>query len=142
MVFARAQVMDGPRDEFLARAGFAQDKHIGFGGRDGLDLGQDFLDGGAAADDVAEVFPDFVQEKLIFPFEAFLPLETIEGQNRAGDFALIVTVRRRFDMHPMQLAVLPFYLHFKTFRLAQDRMGAGTVRLWRPTVPQETLIPN
>jgi hypothetical protein len=42
-------------------------------------LRQDLLNRGAAPDDVAEFFPNFILENLVFPFETFLPLETTEG---------------------------------------------------------------
>ncbi len=35
-IAARAEIMDGARDEFLARAGFAANQHGGIGGSDGL----------------------------------------------------------------------------------------------------------
>src|SRR5439155_3625257 len=122
VAFARTPVMDGARHQFLARARFAQYQHVGFGRCHGPDLCEDFLDCSAAPDDVAEVLTDFVLEKFIFQFETFLPLETTECQNCAADFALFIPVRRRLDAHPMQLAVLAFYLDFKAFGLPQDRM--------------------
>src|SRR5213594_4218052 len=63
---------------------------------------------------------NFVLEKFIFPFEALLSLEATEYQNRAADFALAIPVRRRLDMHPMQLAILSLYFDFKTFSLSEN----------------------
>ena len=42
-VLARAAVMDGARDKFLARARFAENQHTGVGGRDHFHLRQHFL---------------------------------------------------------------------------------------------------
>ena len=52
---ARAQLVQGAGDEFLARARFAADEHRGAGGGDGLDLLQNPAQGGALADDLPEV---------------------------------------------------------------------------------------
>src|SRR6266849_6142132 len=75
MIFARAQIVDGPRHQFLARARFAQDG--------------------------------------------------------AANLTLIIAVRRGLDMYPMQLAVLPLYLDFKTLGLTQQRVGGRTIRAGR-----------
>ena len=52
---ARAQVVQGAGDQLLAGAGLAADEHGGVGGGDGLDLLEDPAQGGALADDLAEV---------------------------------------------------------------------------------------
>ena len=49
------QLVQGAGDELLARAGLAADQDGGFGGGDGLDLLQHPAQGGALADDLAEV---------------------------------------------------------------------------------------
>jgi len=134
--------MDGTRHRFLTRAGFAHHKHVGLGRRDGRDLRQHLLDRGALADDIAEVFPNFVLEEFVFPFETLLPFQATECQNSAVDLATIIPIRCRLDAHPMQLAVLPFYLDFETFGLLQDRMSRGTVRLGRAPFRQEKLVTN
>jgi hypothetical protein len=69
--------MDGAGHQFLACAGFAEHKHVGLGWCDGGDLRQHLLDRGTLADEIAEAFPDFVLEKFVFPFEAFLPFQAI-----------------------------------------------------------------
>ena len=52
---ARAQVVKGTGDKFLARARFATNEHRGAGGGDGLDLLEDPAQGGAPPDDILEV---------------------------------------------------------------------------------------
>ncbi len=52
---AGAEVVQGPRDEFLARARLAKNEDGGVGGSDGLDLLQDVAEGGALPDDLPEV---------------------------------------------------------------------------------------
>ena len=140
MLFARAQIVDCPRNQLLAGAGFAQDEHVGLGRRDGRDLSQDLLNGRALADDVTKVQPDFVLEELIFQLKTFLPLEATERQDGAGDFTAIIPVRRCLDAHPMQLAVLALYLDFKTLSLTQQRMRGRTTRLRRAAFRQEKFI--
>jgi len=92
------------------------------------------------ADDVAEIEPDFVLEKLIFPFETFLPFEATESQDGAANLTLLIPVRRRLDTHPMQLAVLPLYLDFETLGLTQERVRGRTIRAGRLPVGQKKLI--
>ena len=54
-LFARAEIVDGARDEFFAGAGFAEDENGAAGGRDEFDLRQTRANGGAVADDFFEI---------------------------------------------------------------------------------------
>src|SRR5436305_601338 len=54
-VAARAEIVQGPRDQFLARARLAPDEHGRIGRRDRLDLSQDPPQRHALADDLLEV---------------------------------------------------------------------------------------
>ena len=51
---ARAQAVDGARQQFLAGSRLALDQHGGIGGRDGLNLAQHVAQAGAFAHDVVE----------------------------------------------------------------------------------------
>src|SRR5262249_29439739 len=84
---ARAEVVQGAGDEFLARARFAADQHGGVGGGDGLDLFQDATQRGALADDLLEV-P--FRADLFFQVRLFVVqflhefLDTVHGHGAAG----------------------------------------------------------
>ena len=54
-IFSSAEIVNGPRDQFLAGASFAGDQHGRVGRRHGLDVLQDFLDRRRRADDFLEV---------------------------------------------------------------------------------------
>ena len=80
---ARAQLVQGAGDEFLARARLAADEHRGVGGGDGLDLLQHPAQGGALADDLAEVVlgADLLLQVGILLGELVLErLDLLEGQ--------------------------------------------------------------
>src|ERR1035438_6297335 len=90
---ARAQVVDGTGEEFLAGAGFAVDEDRGIGGRDGFHLLQDSIQGAAAADDFLEamVGADFVFEvNLLFRqarvefFDALIGERVLERDGNLG----------------------------------------------------------
>ena len=66
---ARAQVVDGAREQFLAGAGFAVDQHGGIGGRHGLHLLQNGLQRAALADDLLEAV---VGADLVFEVDLLL----------------------------------------------------------------------
>ena len=51
----RTEIVDGPREQFLAGAGLAPKQHGGVGRRDGLDGLQHAFEGRTVADDLAEV---------------------------------------------------------------------------------------
>ena len=57
---ARAAIMNGPGDQFLARTGFAVQQHSGTGGRHDGYLIQHLADGGTLANDILEVVLGFV----------------------------------------------------------------------------------
>ena len=80
---ARAEVVDGARQQFLAGAGFAVDQHRGIGGRDGLHLLQNGLQRAALADDLLEavVGADFVFEvDLLFRQARVQLLDALVGK--------------------------------------------------------------
>src|SRR5207244_2242509 len=70
-VFARAAVVNGSCDEFLARAGFAENEHGGINPGDLLDLSQYIEQSRTAADDFAEVVftPNFLLKISVLRFE-------------------------------------------------------------------------
>ena len=104
-LLARAELVHGSGDQFLARAGFAADQDGGVGGRDRLDLLQDLAQGGALADDVAEVVlgADFLLQIRLLLGELVLErLDLLERQgvldgdgHLVGDELQEVHVRRR-----------------------------------------------
>ena len=69
---ARAQAVNGARQQLLAGSGFALDEHGGVGGRHGLNLAQHVAQAGAFAHDVfkAVLEVDFIFEILLFLGEA------------------------------------------------------------------------
>ena len=74
-VLARAAVVDGARDEFLAGARFAQDKNAGVGRRDHFDLREHFLERGAVAEDGAVVGAQFLLQILVLELQRFAILD-------------------------------------------------------------------
>ena len=82
---ARAQVVQGAGDELLARAGLAADEHRGVGGGDRLDLLQHPAQGGALADDLAEVVlgADLLLQVGLLLGELVLPSASISWKARA-----------------------------------------------------------
>ena len=101
---ARAQVVQGAGDQFLARARLAADEHGGVGGGDGLDLLEHPAQGGALADDLAEVVLGadlLLQVDLLLGELVLERLDLLEGQgvldghgHLVGDELQEVHVRR------------------------------------------------
>src|SRR5262249_22765345 len=82
-VFARAQVVDRPRNQFLSRARFSKDKDVGLGWRDRGNLRQHFLKSRAASNDAAETGAKLVLEEFVFELEVFLPGNATQGHHPA-----------------------------------------------------------
>ena len=63
--------MDFMRDQLFARAGFAEDEHGSFRGRDEVDLADDLAQRAALADQIAKCarFQDFFFEICVLLFE-------------------------------------------------------------------------
>ena len=81
-VAARAEMMDGARKQFFARAGFAEQQHIRFRLRDALSFGDGAFDGFRFADDARETVaarPFFAQQN-IFCSQACLLKRTLDQQ--------------------------------------------------------------
>src|SRR2546426_6615268 len=117
MLFARAEVMDGARHQFLARTGLSQNNYISLGRCDSSNLGQDFLQRRTAPNDVPEAGPKFVVEKLVLELEVFLFGDATQRHHPANHFAAIVAVRSRFYMKPVQSAILAFHFELEAFGL-------------------------
>ena len=85
--FARAVLVDGAGDEFLARAALAVDEHCGIGGRDELDLLQHLLQSRTVPDDVvrAKGCCDFLAQIKILQFEPFLERRDLLERPGVGD---------------------------------------------------------
>jgi hypothetical protein len=73
VVVARAEIVNGAGDEFLAGAGFAVNENGGIGGTDGFEFFQNFLERGAFADDLVEHggLVDFLAEGDVLLEELF-----------------------------------------------------------------------
>ena len=100
----RAQLVQGPGDQLLARAGLPADEDGGAGGGNGLDLLQHLPQGGAFADDVAEVVfgADLLFQVNVLAAQPVVQrLDLLEGQgvfhghgHLVGDLLQEVQVRR------------------------------------------------
>ncbi len=80
---ARAEIVEGAGDQFLARAGFAIDEDGGIGGSDRLHFAQDAAQGFALADDLFEIqfAADFVLEIQLFARQLIFEVgDLAEGQ--------------------------------------------------------------
>ena len=81
-LFARAEIVDGARDDFFAGAGFAEDENGAAGGRDEFDLGHDAANRGAVADDFFEIVGAanfFFEVELFFGEFCFQGVDVFEG---------------------------------------------------------------
>ena len=77
---ARAEVVQGARDEFFARARLTEDKYGGIGGSDGLDLFQDPAQGSALPNDLREVL---IGAGLLLQVDLLLVQFVLEGLDLA-----------------------------------------------------------
>ena len=80
---ARAEIVNGAGDDFLAGAGFAEDQDGGGGGSGELDLGESAAKDGAFADNFveAEFGADFFLEIKLFDGELVLErIDLLEGE--------------------------------------------------------------
>ena len=101
-LFARAEIVDGAGDDFLAGAGFAEDENGAAGGSDELDLGHDATDRGAVADNFFEVVGAanlFFEVELFFGEFCFQRVDVFEGDGVFdGDGDLCGDLLDEFDV--------------------------------------------
>ena len=115
---ARAAVVDGAGDQFLACARFSEDEHVGVGGSHHFDLGEHLLEHGTAADDGAVIAAQFLLQILVFELQALALLDARQQADRPDDVAPRVAIRQGAHRDPMPFAVLAHVLQFIFVRLA------------------------
>ena len=115
---ARAAIMNGPGDEFLAGARFAKNEHAGVGGRDHLDLREHFLERRTLANDGSVIPPQFLLQIFIFELEVLALLNAGEQADGSDDVTAPVAIRQGAHGHPMTPAILADVLQFVFLLLA------------------------
>src|SRR5690349_12272606 len=113
MLFASAQIVNRSCDQFLARAGFAQDEDVSLGWGDGGNLGKNLLQGRALADDISKACPKFMLEEFIFKLEILLPGNATQGHYASNHLAAVISIRGGLHLYPMQLAVFTFHFELE-----------------------------
>src|SRR5579863_7975115 len=113
MLFASAQIVNRARDQFLARAGLAQDEDVSLGWGDGGNLGKNFLQGRALADDISEAGAELVMQEFIFELEILLPGNAAQRHYASNHLATVISIRGGLHLYPMQLAVFAFHFELE-----------------------------